>query len=199
MQFFRLARFFFLSLYAVTVLLFPVRAETSSEVALKEGDRIRLEVFNQDSLTKSTTVSRSGYVTFPLIGALKAAGRSTSDLAKEVKTLLEKDYIRSANVTIVVEEYNKEKTSYVTVLGEVQKPGAIPMPEGKDKVDLLTAIANAGGFSEIANPKRVTVKREVEGQEPKVFTLNADAMQKNADGKFYLQHGDTVSVPKRLF
>lgn len=177
----------------------PNEGYSAPETLLKEGDLIRLEVFGQDSLTKSTVVDRSGYVTFPLIGRIKASGRSTLNLAKAVEALLEKDYIRDADVTIVVEEYSKAKTSYVTVLGEVKKPGTVAIPEGKSKIDLLTAIANAGGFSEIANPKRITVKRGKKGQKPKIFKLNASTMQKSSEPDFFLLNGDTVSVPKRLF
>lgn len=81
----------------------------------------------------------------------------------------------------------------VTVLGPVGKAGPVPFPlDGR--FDIVSAIASAGGFTELANPKKVSVNRK-----GKVTTLNVREITDKGDKPFALQPGDIITVAERLF
>ncbi|MDB6077292.1 MAG: polysaccharide export protein, partial [Akkermansiaceae bacterium] len=81
----------------------------------------------------------------------------------------------------------------VTVLGQVKKPGTVEFPlDGS--LDLITGIAMAGGYSDIANPKKVSVSRN-----GKVSIINAQALAEGGGAPFVLQPGDIVNVAERIF
>jgi len=86
------------------------------------------------------------------------------------------------------------KRAIVTVLGQVGRPGAMEIPPGRD-LDLLTAIALAGGLSPTARTSKVIVRRE--GSEP--MTVNVARLQKGEIESPLLQGGDTVFVPESIF
>lgn len=81
----------------------------------------------------------------------------------------------------------------VTVIGQVKKPGAVDFPlDGS--LDLITSIAMAGGYSDIANEKKVSVSRG-----GKVTIVNAKAMAEGGGAPYVLQPGDIVNVAERSF
>ena len=82
--------------------------------------------------------------------------------------------------------------STFTVLGEVEKEGPLPFPLDGE-LDLVTAIALAGGLTDLAQPKKVMVRR---GKE----TVLIDYQALSRGGRsFPMQPGDIVTVPRRLF
>jgi polysaccharide export outer membrane protein len=81
----------------------------------------------------------------------------------------------------------------VTLLGQVRKPGPLPIPlDGK--LDIVAAIAGASGFTELANPKKVTVNRN-----GRVTLLDLREMTKQGNRNYYLQPDDIITVAERLF
>jgi len=191
------------------------------ERKLKEKDEIKLTVFGLEELSISTKIDSSGSVNFPLIGNVVVIGKTATEVAAVVEERLEADYIRDAHVTLSVVEEFKEKeipkpvivrtpapapssavskpsepTGEVVILGEIKRPGTVKF-EGVE-IDLLAVLAQAGGFTPVANTKKVTVRRLGEGGSGEVITVNAGDLQTGTD-RFLLKHGDTVSVPKRLF
>jgi polysaccharide export outer membrane protein len=81
----------------------------------------------------------------------------------------------------------------VTIQGHVGKPGPIPFPlEGK--LDLVTAIAYAGGITDMGNPKKLTINRR-----GKVIPVNFKEISQRGDLPYWLQVDDVINVPPRLF
>ncbi len=176
---------------------------------LKTGDEIELTVFGEDSLGAVVKIDSSGSVNFPLVGNVEVVGKTATEVAKTVEERLEKDYIRDAHVTVrVVEEFvakpevkpimpaAPKPVEFVTILGEVERPGTVEF-EGRG-IDLLTALAKAGGYSSLANPKRVIVKRKGAEGKAQTFYVNAADLQTGTES-FTLLPGDTISVAKRIF
>ncbi len=81
----------------------------------------------------------------------------------------------------------------VTVLGQVGKPGPLPFPLN-GRLDLVNAVAFAGGLTELANPKKVTVNRR-----GTVTVLDYREISKRGDRPFLLQPDDVITVAERLF
>ncbi|MDF1824420.1 MAG: polysaccharide export protein [Verrucomicrobiales bacterium] len=129
--------------------------------------------------------------------------RSGSDLTTQIlnlesnRVLALKDgdtLIVHAIPEVMVEE---EKVVFVTVIGEVRKPGQLPMnPE--NPYDLIGAIAMAGGFTDLAKPSKVVVRRRT-AEGVKTYELNVSKMQKDQSKPFILAPDDTISVPESFF
>lgn len=81
----------------------------------------------------------------------------------------------------------------VTVLGQVSKPGPFPFPLN-GRLDLVNAVALAGGLTELANPKKVTINRR-----GTVTVVDFKAISQRGDRPFLLQPDDVVTVAERLF
>jgi polysaccharide export outer membrane protein len=154
-------------------------------------DLIRVTVFQEDDLTTETRVTKAGTITFPLIGTVQVAGKTIAQTQETIRSLLDKDYIVNPHVTVAVIEYAK---IWVTVLGQVQKPGNVEMPTSGG-LDLLGAIALAGGYTPDADMAHVAVRRVVNGTE-QVMSFNATEMARESTTKpFLMQPGDAVTVP----
>ena len=167
----------------------------SDSYVLRANDFIRIAVFQEDDLLTETRISKEGYVTFPLLGPLLLKGKTVAQAISEIRTRLDKDYIINPQVTVTILEYAQQ---WVTVLGEVQKPGQVGIPiEGG--LDLLGAIALAGGYTRVADPTHVLVRRVVNGHD---VVLKVDARRLSRDvhvQQFLVQPGDSISVAESIW
>ncbi len=97
-----------------------------------------------------------------------------------------------------VKEMIAEVIQTVTVIGEVRTPGQIPMKKDQP-LDIITAVAMAGGFTPTARPSKVFVRRPSEGGGVQTFEVNISKMQKDNSEPFMLAPNDTVTVPQSVF
>ena len=178
----------------------PQSAGTSSSslsdsYVLRNNDLVRLTVFQEDDMTTETRISKSGYITLPLLGPVQLAGKSVSDATNEIRTKLDKDYIINPQVTLTVMQYAEQ---WVTVLGEVQKPGQVEIPP-EGGLDLLGAIALAGGYTRVADPGNVIVRRVIRGHDV-VARVDAKRLARDTKvGEFMVQPGDRISVGESVW
>lgn len=181
-----------------------VRAEsTNPPVALpKEGrvyllspnDVIQVKVYQEDDLETRGRVAQDGSLTLPLVGVVKIGGQSVEQAAAMIQGLYGKDYLVNPQVSVIILEYSKRN---FTVLGQVQKPGSYEIPN-EQAIDLLRAIAMAGGYTRIGNPSKITVQRKV-GEQTKIFKLDAESMAKDKNAKpFEIRPEDTVTVGEKF-
>ena len=81
----------------------------------------------------------------------------------------------------------------VTMVGQVRKAGPIAFPiDGR--LDLVAAIAQAGGFTELANPKKVSINRK-----GSVMVVNVKEMTDKGNARYFLRPDDIVTVAERFF
>jgi polysaccharide export outer membrane protein len=171
------------------------RHSPSDSYVLRNNDLVKITVFQEDDMTTETRISKSGYITLPLLGAVQLSGKSVSDATNEIRTKLDKDYIINPHVTLTVMQYAEQ---WVTVLGEVQKPGQVEIPP-EGGLDLLGAIALAGGYTRVADPGNVIVRRVINGRE---VVARVDARRLARDThvqEFMVQPGDRISVGESIF
>ena len=167
----------------------------SDNYVLHGNDLVRLTVFQEDDMTTETRVSKSGSITLPLLGAVQVADKSVAEATAEIRARLDKDYIINPHVTLTVMAYAQQ---WVTVLGEVQKPGQVEIPP-EGGLDLLGAIALAGGYTRVADASDVIVRRVINGHD---VVARVDAKRLSRDTKvqeFLVQPGDRISVGESLF
>jgi polysaccharide export outer membrane protein len=169
--------------------------EPPPSYVLGQNDVLEIKVFQEDDLACRLRVSPKGTIIFPLVGVVDVGGVTPQEAAEIIREKLAKDYLVNPQVTVTVYDYGKRRFS---VLGEVQKAGTYDMPE-REKISLLDAIAMAGGYTRIADPAKITLKRKKDGRET-IVKLNAKAMAKDDRVvSFEIQPGDVITVGESLF
>ena len=186
----------FIIALAIISLLAPNIYPQDSEYKLQPSDVINITVHGQPDLTTKTRVTKDGFITFPLIGKVKAQGLTVRELEAELKNILEKDYLVNAQVLVFIENYNPRQ---VSVMGEVQKPGKYDIPPEKE-LTLMGAIATAEGFTKDAEVTRVRVMRN-EGGQKKTMEINTNDItdKGDKDKDIPLNPDDIVYVPESFF
>ena len=153
----------------------------SAPYLLDSGDRVRVTVFEQESLTNTYSVDQSGYIAFPLVGAIPARGHTAQQLEGEIAAKLRQGYLRDPDVSVEIDRYRP-----IFVMGEVGASGQYSYVPG---LTVQKAIAIAGGFSPRANQESVDITRDINGKVITGRVLTSDP----------LMPGDTVYVRERLF
>lgn len=193
----RLTRFFLLStILAALACTTPAKAqEVDANYLLSADDLIDFRVFQESDLDAVVRISGDGKANFPLIGSVKLGGLSIADAVNLLQQRYLDGYLVNPQVSITVRAYAKKR---FTVLGQVQKPGSYNV-EGSEEITLLQAIGMAGGFTRIADPTKVTVKRRQGGKES-VVRLDAKKMARgDSDTFFIIRPGDVITVAESIF
>ena len=162
---------------------------------LSANDQIAVEVFGEDDLRTNGRLNGEGNLSLPLLGSVHLAGLNLTQAAARLTDLYGKDYLVSPKVNVTLVGYAKRR---FTVLGQVNRPGSYEMPEGSPGgIDLLEAVAMAGGYTRIAAPERISVRRESTTGE-QVVRVDAKRAAKGG-GSFRVQPGDTITVGESIF
>jgi protein involved in polysaccharide export with SLBB domain len=152
-----------------------------AQLRLAAGDKLRVTVFGEDRLSGEYQIDNSGTISLPLAGTIQAGGLTKLELEEAITSQLKAQYLRNPKVTVDVVTYRP-----FYVLGEVQKPGEYPFRSG---LNVLSAIAIAGGATYRANPSKVTIQRSG-SNEMAEFPQSPEVL---------VMPGDVVRVPERYF
>lgn len=150
---------------------------------LGAGDKLRISVYNEPSLSGEYTVSTSGDIAFPLIGSVQVGTSTVHDVIQTLTARIKDGYMTDPRVSVEVMNYRP-----FYILGEVQKPGEYPYVAG---LTMEQAIAAAGGFNYRANNKRVNVRRGRDPVEKSVELYSNTVIS--------VMPGDTIRVLERYF
>ena len=202
-----LASFCFLGVLLPGSFLFSqagkVDSSQSSVYLLSPVDKLVISVYGQLDLNSEQRISDEGTVSIPLLGETTIGGLTVSKAQKLIEAaLIEQRFLVSPVVTISIEEFSPK---VVTVLGEVEKPGSIAIPEGRNSLPIQVAIAEAGGFTGAAQKGEVQLRRaSITGSrgagEFEVVNVNKLLDSKSKQSKSILAGpDDVVFVPRRLF
>ena len=163
---------------------------------LSANDSVGVEVFGEDDLRTSGRLNPEGNLSVPLLGSVHLAGLTLTQAASKLTELYGRDYLVNPRVNVSLLGYAKRRFS---ILGQVNHPGSLEMPEGSSGgIDLLEAIALAGGSTRIAAPERITVRRQSAGGD-QIFKVNAKRFTKGKGGGFLIEPGDTITVGESIF
>ena len=164
---------------------------------LTANDQVAVEVFGEDDLRTNGRLNPEGNLSVPLLGSIHLAGLTLTQAASKLTDLYARDYLVSPKVNVMLLGYAKRRFS---ILGQVNRPGSYEMPDSSPGgIDLLEAIAMAGGYTRIAAPERVTVRRQTGGAGDQIFKVNAKRFTKGSGGGFHVEPGDTITVGESIF
>jgi protein involved in polysaccharide export with SLBB domain len=163
---------------------------------LSPTDQVAVEVFGEDDLRTSGRLNPEGNLSVPLLGSIHLAGLTLTQAASKITELYSRDYLVNPKINVTLLSYARRR---FTILGQIGHPGVIEMPDSSPEgIDLLEAIAMAGGYTRIAAPERITVRRH-NASGDQIFKVNAKRFTKGKGGGFLVQPGDTITVGESIF
>ena len=153
------------------------------------GDLMFVSVWNDDALTRNLTVSPDGSFTFPLIGEVRTAGKTLPELKLELEQRLS-PYVPDPVLSLELKQVN---SLFIFVLGRVNNPGRFAL---NSPVNVLQALAIAGGLNPYAEKKKIQIIRE-QDKGTKVYPFNYKDVIKgrHLETNIRLQRGDVILVP----
>ena len=153
------------------------------------GDDLTVQVYGEDSLTGTYTVSTAGVLDFPLIGIVPVDGMTTASVGARLRARLMEGFLNNPHVTVSVSAYGSQP---VQVLGAVSSPGLYFLQGPTTVLDMLSL---AGGLNtEGVNEVRITRG----GDDGETFVLLYEQLLSRTDDPFILLAGDVVFVPQSL-
>ena len=153
------------------------------------GDVLSITVWKEEGMQQEVLVRPDGWISFPLVGEVKAGGLTTKSLSNLLVKKLKK-YIPNPNVNVSVIQAVSNK---VYVIGKVNRPGEFT---ATGYMDVLQALTMAGGLTPYAESDEIKIIRRTESGN-KVFLFDYDevASGERLDMNIILKAGDTVVVP----
>ena len=162
----------------------------TDEYRIGQEDVLEITVLGEDILSTRALVDPDGWIAFPMVGQVLAAGRTASELERELTDKL-KEKIRDPVVTVAL----ADAAGYqVYVVGKVDKPGEFAVGR---RIDVLQALALAGGLTPFADQNDIKILRRGGQDGDRVFPFDYSAIKRgNKLGQnIVLQTGDVVMVP----
>jgi len=168
----------------------------STEYAIGPGDELQIFVWEHEELSTDVQVRPDGKISTPLVEDLQAAGRTPTQLAREIETVL-REYVRAPVVTVIMQEFRGAVSQQVRVVGQAVEPSALQYREGMTVLDVIIEV---GGLSEFAAGNRAKIVRTVGGRETEIKVRLDDLLN---DGKIAenirVQPGDVLIIPQSIF
>ena len=185
----------------LVLLLFGVFLSTAQaqQQTLRPGDSIEISVWQDPKLDRRVVIGPDGFIGFPLVGQIRAAGLTPQALEELLRTRLQKNYTGQLDITVALSgvnrDYEDELKPKIYVTGEVLRPGPY---FNRPTINVMQAIALAGGLSPFAARQRIQLHRKVNGVDTIfVFDYNAFSSGRIATDNINLQPGDIIIVPER--
>lgn len=152
-----------------------------SEYRLASGDQVKITVYGHEDLSGVFEIDGSGEISLPLIREIVAAKLTAGELEERIIAALKPDYLKHPRVSVEVMNYRP-----YYIIGEVTSPGSYPYVNG---MNVINAVAVAGGFTYRARKGRITIKR----------TLDDETVEIKAKPETPVLPGDVIQVPERFF
>ena len=166
----------------------------SQELILGVGDVVAINVWGQADLNTEGKIRPDGTITMPLVGDIKAAGRTPTELKSEIKERVG-SYIKlgaSTEITVAVRSWNSYK---FTVSGEVGHQGVLTSDQ---YIKVSQALAMAGGLSRFAKRGEIQLlRKDPKSGKIRKIPLDYDSLASGArlDMDIYVLPGDEIYVP----
>jgi polysaccharide export outer membrane protein len=149
--------------------------------ALGPNDQLRVQVYNEPTISGDYTVDGAGFLAIPVAGRVRAVGLTTAQLERQIAAKLNGGILKDARVTVQISGY-----APFYIRGEVKKPGEFPYRPG---LTLGDAVALAGGYTYRADESKAYVRGAGTGVE-ETRPLDVDPR---------VAPGDNIRIPERFF
>jgi protein involved in polysaccharide export with SLBB domain len=164
---------------------------------LSANDQVAVEVFGEEDLRTNGRLNGEGNLSVPLLGSVHLGGLTLTQAAARLTDLYARDYLVNPRVNVMLVGYAKRR---FTMLGQINRPGSYDMPDGSPEgIDLLEAVAMAGGYTRIAAPERISVRRHSNSGRDEIIRVDAKRLARGDRGNFTVLPGDAITVGESIF
>jgi polysaccharide export outer membrane protein len=170
----------------------------ASDYIIGPGDTLGVFVYQAPEFSVDLPVRPDGKFSLPLVADIEAAGRTPSQLARQIESRLRR-YLVNPNVTVMVRSFVGPSARQVRVVGEAAQPRALPYREG---MTVLDAMIDVGGITRFAAGNNATVVRRASEDAPaQTFSVRLSDLLRNGDVSqdAPLRPGDTIIIPQSWF
>lgn len=173
----------------------PVVTETP-DYLIGPGDSVNIFVWRNPELSTTVPVRPDGKVTTPLVEDVPAAGKTATQLARDMEKALG-TYVKNPVVTVIVTSFNGPYSQQIRVVGQATRPQALPY---RDRMSLLDVMIAVGGVNQYAAANKATIVRMVKGKRQQ-FVVHIDDLLNNGDmtANVDMLPGDILIVPEAWF
>ena len=175
----------------------PVVDDSDSvEYTIGPGDVLKVFVWRHDDLSSTVPVRPDGRISTPLVEDMPAAGKTPTELARDIENVLE-EYIRSPTVNIIVEEFVGTFGEQIRLVGQAANPQALPYRDGMTLLDVMIAVEGLAEFA--AGNRGKIIRRTEEGQAE--IRVRIDDLVNDGDIRqnVVMRPGDVVIIPEARF
>ena len=171
-------------------------AEASFDYLIGPGDELEIFVWGYEDLSVSAAVRPDGRITTRLVEDLQAAGRTPTDLAREIERRYA-EYVTEPVVTVGVAGFVGDRAQQIRVIDADGEAESVAYSAGMTLLDLLVQI---GGMGEFASGNRTVLVRGA-GEDRKSYSVRAGDLVRKADmsANVALRPGDVVIIPQSWF
>jgi len=172
--------------------------ENNQAYTLKVGDKISISIWNHDNLSigsifstyssnevygKWVLVNNQGNVTLPQIGKVHLLDLTVEEAEKKLINIYVKHIV---DPLILVKVLNKK----ITVLGEVNRPGFVPLE--KDRIPLYEVLGHVGGLNKSADSRNIKLIRN-----KKEYNIDLTTLSGNELIDIEIKASDLIYVPSQ--
>lgn len=175
----------------------PASATTAAEeYVIGPGDSLQIFVWDHADLSTGVQVRPDGKISTPLVEDLQAAGRTPTQLARDIEDVL-REYVRSPIVTVIMQGFVGEGTQQIRVVGQAVAPMALQYRQGMTVLDVMIAV---GGLSEFAAGNRAKIIRKAGDSDVEIRVRLDDLLNEGKiEENVRLLPGDVLIIPESFF
>ena len=168
----------------------------AAEYTIGPGDQLDIFVWKNPDLTVKVPVRPDGRISIPLAQDIVAAGKSSNQLAIDIKAALTR-FVKDPVVTVIVQGVQGAGDDRIAVVGEGMPPRAVTYRAGLTVLDVMVEV---GGLKEFAAGNRAKILRKTSGGIIEIpLRLNDLLVDGDSTANVALQPGDVIRVPERWF
>lgn len=159
-------------------------------------DQLEVFVWRAPELSTKVTVRPDGRISTPLVEDMMASGKTPSQLSKDLEKTLEK-YVKQPEVTVIVSNFTSTFDQQVRVIGEAQRPVALPYQAGMTVLDVMVSV---GGLTEFAAGNRAVLIRG-QGEARQSYRIKLDDLLRKGriTANVPVLPGDVIMIPESVF
>jgi polysaccharide export outer membrane protein len=173
----------------------PAEGAGSSYI-IGPGDSLNIFVWRNPELSVTVPVRPDGKISAPLVEDMAAAGKSPTQLSRDIEAVLA-EYVREPNVTVIVGEFVGQFTEQIRVVGQATEPRSLPY---RDRMTVLDAMIEVGGLTPQAAGNRAKIVRWDGGMQVDIPVRLHDLLNKGKiDANVLLRPGDVLIIPESVF
>jgi polysaccharide export outer membrane protein len=169
---------------------------SNADYLIGPGDSLQIFVWRNPDLSTTVPVRPDGRISIPLVEDIECAGKTPTQLAREIELRLKK-YVTDPVVTVIVNSFVGPFSQQIRVVGEAAQPKSLPYRRNMSALDAMIAV---GGLTPYAAGDRATLVRTVHGKQES-YNLRLGDLLKDGDmsANVPLEPGDVIIIPQSYF